>query len=1384
MKVLKICTAHSHLNRRKTLLALMTITLIASLLGATFPFNTNVNDKTVSADSVFYDFISEASTASWMSGAGSLPFPGSDSDSRGFALYRDNWQLEDGSTWAKVLETHPQWVSNGWIMGRYPQLTVPSDAELKVTVGFLKGATETGGVTFEVRFEEGQNRQTIISLQATYDGKLDSMTASLSSLAGKTGYFILYVNAGQDSSQDWAAWAEAKIEVAAPAALPDLKITDVWSSDGQLCYKVKNIGQGNVGGAVASVSFYNVLFIDGERVAEDLVTTPLASGQELERCFDYQWQMTPPEHEIRVCADWDKDVAESNEQNNCWEQVWTMEEELPDLIIEEIKCDRENSRIGYVIKNVGGATAPSGHATTLYVDGKEICHDVMDYDLESDVIYRSWFQEYTWPERHTIEVRVCADNYEQIEESNEQNNCKEQVCEYVADIIPPVIISGPTMSQIGPTMAVICWETDEASDSLVRYDNRAGEYGSVAQDSSLVTEHCLKLSNLESATTYHFLVESQDSSGNSVSSRDLNFETLSPSDDENPSLFLLVSDTLSGKATISADAQDNTGVDRVVFFLDGEPVFTDFSPPFEWQCDTGVLGEGSHNIRAETSDIAGNIAEDTHLVDVQNQFPVDLSPVHVRIINPESNAEVYGEMPISVEVTHDLDFGIKTITVEVEGVLWERPFTEGHYENPVTGHWEQGPGLEPPGLEPIWVPTGYPQPPMHTTCFWDFSGLELGSTHNIYVEAEDEHGNWGHAQIQVQISEPEIVISRYVARHDNYFKVTLTIENNGEVPVERFTVSDTDIGFQCLKTGWVTSKPSGGDWGRTIEWDYEVETQHAGHPSTITTGSLGNFRPGEAIRLEYYAVPTLVFPTPEVATYEFGNTLEVTYQVEGEEYSLTEPLSTWVVSSGELDSAFSDADYLIVTKPPALFANYDSHKVNELLATMAELAKEKNGVLGYICYGGDADSLKHSISPGGAWYEKLTSLHVIGYFDGITCMGSGPFDYLLLVGETEIVPSFYPTTSRFLAETGGDIDCSDYPYADIIGNDLRPELRVGRIVGDDAAALVKPIQASINVHKHLPGHEFDRSDALLTSGPEGTWEQFVSDTNQIGDILASYGTTTDYVRREYYTTEVDLLREAVFILGTMWECRPPDSRTPFPAELEHLRHLTCVYCPTPPGDLVDLDGDGNPDCEHKDVCPKRHDLASDLTGLHRLISTNDAILVEEVRRDGPVCQTYDYNFPRPDGTSAWDYGTTQLINKMPDKDIFYMNGHGNRGTWAEFDTGNFGGSHPVVFADSCLTGAYEAKIDPVLGNLSGYGAPESSFKAGAAVYIGSTEVAPADSEHGFEFARKFFAEYWLPGTSCGDALTEQKDWMWMTGDSYFQYMNYEFNLYGDPKFGD
>jgi len=121
--------------------------------------------------------------------------------------------------------------------------------------------------------------------------------------------------------------------------------------------------------------------------------------------------------------------------------------EKPDLVIKEIKCDRENNRVGYVVQNIGGDVAPAGHETTLWVNGSEVCHDRVDAELSPGETYEGWFGCYTWPEEEVIEIKVCADNANEVDETNEDNNCLEKTCgapvtatatrEIVHNVLPP-----------------------------------------------------------------------------------------------------------------------------------------------------------------------------------------------------------------------------------------------------------------------------------------------------------------------------------------------------------------------------------------------------------------------------------------------------------------------------------------------------------------------------------------------------------------------------------------------------------------------------------------------------------------------------------------------------------------------------------------------------------------------------------------------------------------------------------------------------------------------------------------------------------------------------------------------------------------------------------
>ena len=168
------------------------------------------------SSAVVYDFVQKAPEAKWarsLSAMGELPWSGPDNDSRGFARHLANVPLENGQTLALVLETHPEWKKGGMIYGVYSNVPVPANAKFAATVGFLKNATATDGVTFEVHlFDQTTGAIHLIAAKAARaDGVLDELSADLGAYAGKTVTFRLQVAAGETARQDWAVWATAAV---------------------------------------------------------------------------------------------------------------------------------------------------------------------------------------------------------------------------------------------------------------------------------------------------------------------------------------------------------------------------------------------------------------------------------------------------------------------------------------------------------------------------------------------------------------------------------------------------------------------------------------------------------------------------------------------------------------------------------------------------------------------------------------------------------------------------------------------------------------------------------------------------------------------------------------------------------------------------------------------------------------------------------------------------------------------------------------------------------------------------------------------------------------------------------------------------------------------
>ncbi|MGD2104289.1 MAG: hypothetical protein PVJ55_04125 [Anaerolineae bacterium] len=158
-----------------------------------------------------YSFSADADEAHWWTGPSpliDLSYPGSNTDDEGFVMPVEGLVMEDGSVAPKsAFETHPRWVNNGWISGRFPAYTVKEGDYFKAKVGFLKNAAAGS-----VKFTFGQFGKTpLYSEVKAYDGNLIEVDVDLSDLAGQSVEFILNVDANGGSQQDWAVWVSPRI---------------------------------------------------------------------------------------------------------------------------------------------------------------------------------------------------------------------------------------------------------------------------------------------------------------------------------------------------------------------------------------------------------------------------------------------------------------------------------------------------------------------------------------------------------------------------------------------------------------------------------------------------------------------------------------------------------------------------------------------------------------------------------------------------------------------------------------------------------------------------------------------------------------------------------------------------------------------------------------------------------------------------------------------------------------------------------------------------------------------------------------------------------------------------------------------------------------------
>jgi hypothetical protein len=136
---------------------------------------------------------------------------------------------------------------------------------------------------------------------------------------------------------------------------------------------------------------------------------------------------------------------------------------------------------------------------------------------------------------------------------------------------------------------------------------------------------------------------------------------------------------------------------------------------------------------------------------------------------------------------------------------------------------------------------------------------------------------------------------------------------------------------------------------------------------------------------------------------------------------------------------------------------------------------------------GDREHLEHLLNPDGQWAEKMGS----NFTDG---------GYLLIVGETEIIPAF--ACSYYLAGYGREyIEFTDGYYGNSSGEMKKPEISVGRIIGNTIENMLAPIQTSLDVA--AGDRELDFDEAYCFSG--GDEEYFETARHEVVVALEDKG---------------------------------------------------------------------------------------------------------------------------------------------------------------------------------------------------------------------------------------------------------------------------------------
>lgn len=167
------------------------------------------------APRVVYNFVDNYCQAEWYSSnTDSLPCPGTENDNKTGFVYRVNTPTREDGTLENeaAIFTSPDHNSDGGeIVGTYPPFEVRDGDVFKAVIGCIQPFDKCS-LQYELRYRIGTGSvKTLESWREVNEGKMNSVSVDLSSLAGEEVTFILRVRNYKTAAENVGMWIQPRI---------------------------------------------------------------------------------------------------------------------------------------------------------------------------------------------------------------------------------------------------------------------------------------------------------------------------------------------------------------------------------------------------------------------------------------------------------------------------------------------------------------------------------------------------------------------------------------------------------------------------------------------------------------------------------------------------------------------------------------------------------------------------------------------------------------------------------------------------------------------------------------------------------------------------------------------------------------------------------------------------------------------------------------------------------------------------------------------------------------------------------------------------------------------------------------------------------------------